>query len=71
MYKGRTITGTALVVEATERPPFGPGFTEKQARDADTMEIWHTNANDPGRDFNLFKLLKEGRVVHQKQVDGH
>jgi hypothetical protein len=57
---------------ATDPPPLGPGFTYKQCQEADKLEIWGTNHDDPGPDFTLFQLFdRNGKVIAEKRIDGY
>lgn len=60
MIKGATYTGLDLMKEATAREPWGPGFTEAQARGADALEIWH------GDGYIEYRLTKDGKPVKVK-----
>ena len=56
---------------AMDRPPFGPGFSKELVAQSDTMEIWGSNVSDPGKDFTLFKLFKDGKLVAEKTIEGY
>ncbi len=59
------------VPNAVDTPPFGPGFSEDEARNADAMEIWGTQFNDPGPDYVEFRLIKDGQTWVERRVDGY
>lgn len=59
------------IPHAVAPPPVGPGFSEGEARSADTMEIWGTQFNDPGLDYVEFRLVKNGQTLLERRVDGY
>ena len=62
----------ALVREATSRPPFGPGFSEKELEGAEVLEVHGSSFTDPGPDYCEFKLLDgDGEVLKIKRVGGY
>jgi hypothetical protein len=65
------IESTADKKRMMTRPPFGPGFTETQAADADMMEVWASSFSDDGSDFCEFRLLSGGSVTTTRRVDGY
>jgi hypothetical protein len=72
MYLSDTFKGDSLAVKATERPPFGPGFTDDQVTGAETMEVHCSNVSDPGPDRMEFRLLdKDGNVLATKSLAGY
>lgn len=67
MRKIKSVGFESLVIEAMAPHPYGPQFTEDQIREADGLEIW---APDPGwGDYLEFRLVKDGKAIHVKQVD--
>lgn len=68
MHLVDTITDKARMVE---KPPFGPGFTAKQAAAAEAVEVWGSSFNDPGADFNEFRLIVEGTVTERVRINGY
>jgi hypothetical protein len=70
-YLGKTVTGEAVKAEATSRPPFGPGFSEEKAAEADKLEIWHSSFTDPGEDFTEFVLYKNNEQIDSAMVGGY
>jgi hypothetical protein len=55
-----------------ELPPFGPGFTNKETLNAETMDIVATDLNEPGPDYALFILRnKEGNIINSKKITGY
>jgi len=71
MHLVATYTNPGLLIAATTRPPFGPGFNEAEAREADKMEVRGTNAKDSGPDFCVFHLFKDGKELRSKKVMGY
>ncbi len=63
MEKLREINSRA-VMEAVNRPPFGPGFSEEDLASADTMEIWSI---EEARGVE-YRLLRLGVVVAVHRV---
>ena len=70
MYLRSTLSGEGMSY-ATLEPPFGPGFTEDQVKQADKMEVWCSGFKDPGPDFTRFKLLKGDETVASQEVGGY
>lgn len=61
-----------METEAKSSPPFGPGFTDEQIKQAERMEIWASRVNDPCADFTEFRLLDNGGgVVAKKRIGGY
>lgn len=50
--------GRTLKEKAMLGAPFGPGFPEELAVQADYMEVWGSGFKDPGPDFCEFRLFK-------------
>jgi len=70
MYLVNKTTGD-VSREATQQPPFGPGFDESLARKADRLEVWGSSFDDPGDDFCLFKLYWGDQKLGTKRVAGY
>lgn len=72
MYIIRTTTDPAEIVrEATQPPPFGPGFPTEQAERADRLEVWGSSINDPGEDFTAFYLIADRVEIGHRRVIGY
>lgn len=71
MYLSKTYTNDDLYIQATMSKPFGPDFSKEQLKDANSMEIWHSSFSDEGDDFTEFRLLKDGKTVHTKRIQGY
>jgi hypothetical protein len=55
-----------------EKPPFGAGFPRELAEKADHMEWWGSSFDDPGDDYNEYKLVgANGQVIATKRVAGY
>jgi len=70
-YLINEVTGDDVVKEATTKPPFGPGFNEKLAQQADRMEIWGSTFKDPGPDWCRFKLFNGEEELATVTVNGY
>jgi hypothetical protein len=58
--------------EMTTKPPFGPGFTQTQADEAETMDIECYSFKDDGADFTVFILRDgEGKVKYRSVFGGY
>jgi hypothetical protein len=56
----------------TARPPLGPGFTQTQADESETMDIEHSSFKDDGADYTVFILRDgEGNVRYRSVVGGY
>ena len=72
MHLIQVVDGDTLERQATERAPFGPGFTPEQVKDAVAMECWGSSFKDPGPDHTEFRLLGEGdKLIAKKTVGGY
>lgn len=40
MHLHAVYIGADLLIQSAAIPPFGPGFTQAQVADADTLEVW-------------------------------
>ncbi len=69
MYLQQTITKD-VTAEAQVLPPFGAGFTAKEADGADKLEVWCTNFND-NEEYVEFRLFKEDRLIRTKRIEGY
>lgn len=55
----------------TRPVPFGGGFDEREAEEADRMEVWCSRFDDPGPDYNVFRLVKDDMVIAERRVVGY
>jgi len=70
-YLLETIEGESLHTKAAENPPMGPGFSVDQLVGAEKMEIIASSFDDPGEDWNEFRLIDEsGATLATKRVAG-
>jgi hypothetical protein len=64
--------GNISIGEIVQCPPLGfPKFTLDEVKDADKMEHWGSSFNDPGDDFNEFRVIKNDEIILTKRVDGY
>lgn len=70
-YLMETVKGDAIKKKATDSPPFGPGFAEKDLKDVDALEIWGSLASDAGDDYCEFRLMKGGKTIKSKRIVGY
>lgn len=66
------VSETKSKTEMTSPAPFGPGFSEAKAEQAERMEVWGSSFSDPGPDYCEFRLFdSEGRQIGSRVVDGY
>jgi len=71
-YVMEKLTGARMVEVATDKPPFGPGFSPEEVEEASSMEIIGSTVSDPGPDWCEFVLLdKDGSRVGCTRVPGY
>ncbi len=66
-YLYNSYQGDNMTAEATSKPPFGPGFTDEQAMQAERMEVWATTFSDSD-EYVEFRLLKDDQVIHSRRI---
>lgn len=72
MYPIDAVTQKENVIQhATERAPFGPGFSSEVAAKADRLEIWGSSFEDAGPDFTEFRLMAGDVVIEKRRVLGY
>jgi len=54
-------------------PPSGAGIDEPDVlSEVARVELWVSSFNDPGQDWNEFRLFDgKGRVIHTRRFDGY
>ncbi len=67
MEKLREITSRALM-EAINRPPFGPGFPAEVLNRANTMEVWSITEKAGAATAVEYRLLQSGVVLAINRV---
>lgn len=65
MYKFETLTKACVPSLAI----FGVKIPDDL--DFDTVEVWSSDFNDPGPDFNEFRLFKNGKQVETYRINGY
>lgn len=73
MHLIHTAPKSALISEALEPAPFGPGFSMDDLLhiQVDRMEVWGTSFTDD-EEYCEFRLLNEaGEVLKTKRVEGY
>jgi len=64
--------GNGVVKAATEKAPFGPGFSKEEAETATRMEVHGSSFNDSGADWTEFRLIgAKGNVFKKRRVGGY
>ena len=66
----RTMRAEHLATEASQTPPFGPGFTAEEIAEADHMEVWGSTFSDETEDYTVFKLFVGDMVIAERRVEG-
>ncbi|MFX0200791.1 MAG: hypothetical protein ACFFCW_32120 [Candidatus Hodarchaeota archaeon] len=58
--------------EATQKPPQGPGFSEKEIHNIERLEVWASSFTDPGEDYTNWKLFDaQGRLISERRMRGY
>ena len=71
-YTIKTLKGDDARKQAVAAPPFGPGFNDKLAAQADSMVVTGSSFGDPGEDWVEFTLLGvDGQVQARRRVAGY
>lgn len=55
----------------TLRQPFGPGFPQELADQAEAMEWWGSSIMDGGADWNEFRLFVGDEVIARRRMAGY
>lgn len=65
-------TGEAARELAGSPPPLGPAFGPGVASQTETIEVWGTSFDDPGRDFCEFRAMDAaGREIGRMRLGGY
>lgn len=72
-YTVREIEDPAQVREQATKPvPFGPGFSQRMAKDAVRMIVTGSTFSDPGPDWTKWELVDaKGKTYACKMIPGY
>jgi len=71
-YTIKTLAGDDARTQAIAPPPIGPGFTDTQAAQADSMVVTGSSFGDPGEDWVEFTLISaDGQVQARRRIAGY
>lgn len=60
-----------LVDEAILTPPFGPGFSAEEAKNAAVMEVWGTSMDDQGEYTQFILIGPDGNTINRALIEGY
>jgi hypothetical protein len=63
-------TGAELMTHGLATPPFGPGFPPPLLADADGVECWVSDVNDP-ENTTEWRPWRDHAIIAQKAVSGY
>jgi len=58
-------------IEAALESPAAPQVDPAIVAEADKLEVWHTSFNDPGPDYNEFRLYKGDKLLASRKQYGY